>query len=381
MRIAIDARAFSWEGIGRYTRNLLRELARRNDDHEYVGLIAPTDRERARSLRDELDVKSQQRLSWHEVNGSYYSWREQVWLRRELARVKADLFHFTHFNMPAGFKRPYVVTIHDVTRFYFPGQNRQKLWQQLAYEWVFKQAVKNAKGVIVVSQSTRDELCRLPVEIPKLLEVIHEGVDPMFNEDVDGDARRKVRMLLGGQFPYVLFVGVWMGHKNLVRLVKAFGLVRKRFPGVKLVITGRPKPGYGSVFEAVGKYASTEAVVLPGFVDAKLLPALYAEAACFAFPSLYEGFGLPVLEAAAVGTPVVTSNVTSMPELLGEDVNYVNPESVEDIARGIIEVLQEKTEVVRKAKRARIKSGGYTWTETAARHVKVYESEMIKIYQ
>ncbi len=378
MRIAIDARTWSWEGIGRYTRNLLRELTQQPDQHEYIGLVSVSDLKAAEQMRLSLPESARSRLSWQVVEGSYYSWREQILFRRQLERIPADLFHFTHFNVPLGFKRPYVITIHDITRFYFPGQNRQKLLQQIAYELVFKKAVKGALGVIAVSQSTADELKTLTVRVPKVQVVITEGVDPDFYNRVTVKNRRKVRMLLGGNFPYVLFVGVWMSHKNLVRLVQAFALVHKEFPQVKLVITGRPKPGYSSILKTVRKYTDEDEVVLPGFVSAELLPALYAEAACFAFPSLYEGFGLPILEAAVVKTPVVTSNVTSMPELLGNAAEYVNPESIIDIARGIKHALGGGAEIEARVEEAQKKASEFKWEEAAAAHVKTYERVMTK---
>ena len=372
MRIAIDARAWDWEGIGRYTRNLLRALLQRDDGLEYVGLVSAQDRKAAENMSASLNEVARRKIRWQEVNGSYYSWREQLYLGRELAKIPADLFHFTHFNVPLGFRKPFVVTIHDVTRFYFPGQNRQKLLQQIAYEWVFKRAVERAQGIISVSESTKSSLAGLGLKLPVLQAVIYEGIDPSFLGEVDRLTRQKVRMMLGGSFPYVLFVGVWMSQKNLVRLVEAVAQVRKEFPNVKLVITGRPKPGYGSVLKTIQKALGADEVVLPGFVSAELLPALYAEAACFAFPSLYEGFGLPILEAAAAGTPVVTSNVTSMPELLGDYAEYVNPESINDMARGIARVLRSGEDVKTRTMRAREIINQFSWDKAAEEHVRMY---------
>lgn len=373
MRVAIDARAFSWTGIGRYTRNLLVGLAQQASGHEYQVLVGQADLATFRQLKTE---HLSDRFTPVVVNGSYYSWREQTLLLAQLQRVEADLFHFTHFNMPLLFNRPYVVTIHDITRFIFPGQKRQDLLQQVAYEYVFKRAVERARRVICVSQSTAQDLLSLPLHLARQPNVIHQGLDPDFLEPADIVRRQKARMLLGTADPYLLYVGVWMSHKNLHRLLAAFAGILKSYPNVKLVLTGKPKPGYDDVLRQTRQLNIERQVIFAGFVPHELLPAIYAEATCFVLPSLYEGFGLPALEAAAAGVPVVASNVASLPEVMADAALYVNPEDVGSIARGIEQVLKDgdtRTALVAAGKK-RVKK--FNWLTAAKSHLAVYEAAL-----
>lgn len=337
MRVAIDARAFSWSGIGRYTRTLLKGLAHHREI-DYLVLVTARDLAAYQHFQ-RASLTAQ--FSCQVIDGTYYSWREQTLLWWQLRRLPVDLWHFTHFNLPIFFDRPYVVTIHDITRFIFPGQRRADLAQQVAYEFVFKRAVERARGVVCVSQTTAHDLAALPVGRRGELVVIPEAVDEMFRQPASVAVRQKVRLLLGTDAPYLLFVGVWMSHKNIYRLLAAYARVRRHHPHLKLVLTGKPKWGLRRLAKHMRALGLEGSVILAGFVPHHLLPGLYAEATCFVFPSLYEGFGLPPLEAAACGVPVVASGVASIPEVMGEGAYYVNPENVESIAAGIQHVLTD----------------------------------------
>lgn len=350
MRIAIDARALSWAGIGRYTRNLLREYRDLNTEHDFLVLISP---------HDEKEYRSEFDFEYALVSSSYYSLAEQTVFLRQLHAIDADLFHFMHFNVPILFKGPYLVTIHDATRFLFPGQTSQSLLKQVSYELVFQNALRKAREVVYVSQSTRDEVVNL-LHGPSGV-VIYEGVDEVFLEPIEPGLISDARTVLGFDGDYILYVGVWMGHKNLERLLRAFALLENE--NVRLVITGEDRPGYVNIPKMAEWMGLGERVVFPGFVPHELLPAIYSQARLFVYPSLYEGFGLPPLEALATGTPVVTSNVSSMPEILGGDAIYVNPESVEDIAYGIARGLQaDFVEFTQK----------YSWRLCAEQTIRVY---------
>ena len=370
MKIAIDARALGWEGIGRYTRNLLLNLAGLNNSHRYIALISKENADVFSALQKHLPKG---KVAGFQVDGSYYSWREQVVLPWQLMNVKADLFHFTHFNVPLLFRKPYVVTIHDCTRFNFPGQQRQGLFQQVAYEAVFASACARAEGIITVSKSTREELSRLPIKIKKGVSVIYEGVEDVFQQEVDASVMEKLRMLIGTDQKYILYVGVWMSHKNIERLIKAFAVAMRRVPDLKLVITGKPKRGYIAVSRAVHEYGLRDHVIFPGFVPDYLMPALYQRAVCLVFPSLYEGFGLPALEALASGAPVVASNVTSLPEILGSSAVFVNPENVDSIAGGIEKLLTDDALSRKLVAKGREQAKKFSWETCAQEHVRVYE--------
>lgn len=364
MRIAIDARAYSWAGIGRYIRNIVRHLPYVAPQHEFILLLS---QKNASAYTGPLKTVI--------VDSTYYSWREQIVLWRQLQAIEADLWHFTHFNVPWFFNRPYVVTIHDVTRFVFPGQRRQSLRHQMAYEALLARIVRRAQHIITVSQTTAEELAALPIAGQARVTTIYEGVEDIFFTPVSASKRIKIRMLLGCSEPYLLYVGVWMSHKNLERLMQAYVKVRQEHPRLRLVVTGRPAPGYINVIEMARRLSVDDTVIFPGFVPDDLMPALYASAACFVWPSLYEGFGLPILEAAACGVPVVTSNVSSMAEILGGACVPVNPESVDSIAAGILAVVGQPEGLALVAGRlgaARARS--FRWRRAAEQHRRVYET-------
>jgi glycosyltransferase involved in cell wall biosynthesis len=238
VKVALDARAYGWAGIGRYIGNFLQALSRAGGRHQFIVLTGQRNAEQI----SQVLPKDHFRVSV--VDDSYYGWREQTLFLRQLWAVRADLFHFMHFNVPLLFRRRYVVTVHDATRFIFPGQTQQTLVKQLVYERVFQRAVTGAAGVVCVSEATRQELLSLPLRLPRLVRVVPEAAEPIFRAPVSRRARERARLLLGSSDPYLLYVGVWMNHKNLPRLLAAYVRVIERYPRLKLVITGRPRRGY-----------------------------------------------------------------------------------------------------------------------------------------
>ncbi len=369
MHIAIDARAYSWTGIGRYIRSLVQGIAKVDTPHKFSLLLPANQIEAAKS---EFPLPAE-KFSVVPVEPSYYSWREQTIFLRQLYSLKADLVHFTHFNTPLLFKRPYFVTIHDITRFIFPGQKRQHLFQQLAYEIVFRKAVRDARAIICVTEHTAQEMKHLPLRMNVQPKVIYEGVDDIFFQPVAQLDQQRARMMIGTSDPFLLYVGVWMSHKNLRRLLEAFKEVQKTHPALKLVLTGKPVPGYNNVPRYVRDLDLEKSVIFPGFVPHKLLPALYQQASCFIFPSLYEGFGLPPLEAAAVGAPVVSSNVSSIPEVMGEAAQYVNPEYTPSIVEGINRALNDSNLRHHLISSGKSRAAPFTWQRCVEQTLELYD--------
>jgi glycosyltransferase involved in cell wall biosynthesis len=369
MRIAIDGRAIYWTGIGRYVRNLVQQLVQSDSKNEYLLLVGKEDKER---LQRDPQFKTL-KVPLHVVSDSYYSWREQTVFLAQLLRIKADLFHFTHFNVPLLFTRPYVVTIHDVTRFLFSGQTKQDIWSQMVYEYVFVRSVERARAIICVSQATKQDLLQLPVRVPAL-QVLPEAVEEVFFGPVKKKTQRAVRQFLGINNAYLVYVGVWMEHKNVRRLLEAFRSVSASYPEVRLVIAGSGKPGYVDLPSLAKELGLEKRVIFPGFVPQKWLPALYEQALACIFPSSYEGFGFPPLEAAAVGTPVVISRVASLPEMLQEGACYVNPDDVEDLAQALKRVIGS-AELRSTLKRAGRKAAEcFRWKEVAIGHLDLYKT-------
>lgn len=167
-----------------------------------------------------------------------------------------------------------------------------------------------------------------------------------------------------------------MNHKNLRRMLEAFASLKDEFPHYKFVLTGRPKPGYSNVLTMVQQLGIEDRLIFAGFVPHHLLPALYYEATLFLFASLYEGFGLPPLEAMACGRPVVASNVSSLPELLGTAAAYVNPEYVPDIARAMRELLSDPQAQAILSARGKMHAWQYRWEDAAEQHLATYRAAL-----
>lgn len=393
MRIGIDARALGWAGLGRYTRNLLNSLVTRAPKGMEFAVFAP--RAFGREFGELRGVK------FVPVTASYYSVREQTVFLASLLREKLDLTHFLHFNAPIFYRRPSVVTIHDLTRFFFPAQKHKGQLHQLAYETVFRSAINNSKKIITVSEHTRTDLIRYFPNVAGKTKTIYEGVDKtMFNSastiyerllrlaPCDGSQRHETRqngLIAGGEAvsvlgklgiekPYLLFVGVWMTHKNLPRLLSAFKLVKASGFAGKLVITGKGETHHVDVPALIEGEEMSEAVVLPGKVADEDLPILYQNAESLILPSLYEGFGLPALEAMACGTPVVASEVSSIPEILGDAVVYFDPYSVNDMAEKITALLNNKQKQAELISRGNKQAQKFSWENCAMETLGVYQS-------
>lgn len=375
MKIAIDARTYHWTGIGSYTRNLIRHLVQVEADDEFVILVNST---QLADLQQELSAVST-KITLYPVDGSYYSWREQVLLWRQLQRVPADLFHFTHFNIPLLFNRPYVVTVHDITRFIFLGQRRQGWLSQVAYETVFARSVGHAAAVICVSETTKRDLATLPVAPLSPPTVIYQGVDPRYGQQISIADRTQVRQLLGSDHPYFLFVGVWMEHKNLRRMLRAFASLSPRYPDIRFVITGTARGGDVDLPRLAGQLGVADKVIFPGFVPAALLPALYQEALACVMCSLYEGFGLPPLEAAAGGVLVIASNVGSLPEVMQDAALYVNPEDEAGITEALEMIVNSPAGRQRLAALGKIRAKAFSWPRAAQEHWELYHDVSLKI--
>jgi glycosyltransferase involved in cell wall biosynthesis len=335
LRIAIDARKLRDYGIGTYVRNLLRHLSRLDQATEYVVLCSQADS----SLVDDLG-ENFRAVAEPSPN---YSVREQVTVPRDLRREHADLFHAPHYVLSPFTPCKAVVTIHDCIHLRFPQYLPNRLAHAYARSFLWVATHRSDRVMTVSEASKRDilEYFRIP---PEKIDVIYNGIDERFGvppaeEDVN---RVRERYQLDG--PFVLYAGNIKPHKNLGRLIAAFDILRHtgpEFEGVKLVIIGDEIAKYAALRHAVHRHKLHKHVRFFGFVPAQTLAILYRLADVFVFPSLYEGFGLPPLEAMASGTPVITSNVSSLPEVVGDAAVLIDPLQPEAIAEAMRRVLSD----------------------------------------
>lgn len=314
MRIAIDCR-FAGEvaGLGRYTRELVAALLRRRDPVSYVLLV--------RSAAEPWIADLPHPPETVTVPAPHYSFREHILLPLILRSIRPDLLFAPHFNVPLFCPVPFVVTVHDLILHRYP--NRASWLRQAAYRLLLRRAVFRARRIIAVSAFTALELGN--VFGPRILSnttVIPEGVSREFSPATAGQIAR-VRRKYGLTSPFFLYVGNAKEHKNLPMLLEAF----RRHEGdqeLVLVTGGR---------EADVLHVPERTVLLRRVPDADL-PALLTAAECFVSPSLYEGFGLPMLEALACGCPVIAVNRTAMPEVLRDRALLIEP-SVEALRHAL----------------------------------------------
>jgi glycosyltransferase involved in cell wall biosynthesis len=327
--IGIDARLFGTQqaaGIGTYTEELVGHLLKVDPINRYTIFVK---REVAEFFPFYAPNIKKQAVAY-----PHYSYGEQLFYPRVLAQAKLDLIHYTNFNSPVWLRRVRsVVTIHDLTLWFYPGRTHTGWLKKLLYQYVMRQTCTNARRVIAVSQRTRDDIVKYLGIAPDKIDVIYEAVPQRYRPAKD---ERRIGMLQAKYNitrPFFLYVGQWRSHKNLVRLIRAFGLLRRRYGlDYQLVLAGKIDPHAIEVTDTIKQLNLQEWVVVTGYVADDELPHFYAAAEAFVFPSLYEGFGLPPLEAMAAGTPVLSSNASVMPEVLGEAALFFDPTDIEDMA-------------------------------------------------
>jgi glycosyltransferase involved in cell wall biosynthesis len=363
-RLGIDARKLADFGIGSYLQGLLGELALLLPDEEVVLFVAPE----GRSLLPELPE------AWRilEVEARGYSVREQISIPSAALRARLALLHVPHYVIPLLYPGRIVVTIHDIIHVLFP----EFLPNQLAFAYarfLIRAAVKRSQRVITVSQTTADDLRRLFGASSERLEVIPNGVHQEFLTRGDPVQDDLLRARLGVTKPYLLHVGNHKPHKNAEGVLKAYQLlvgegVREVPP---LVLAGGFAPDGPFARHAAGMGLSTRVRCL-GHLERSELAALFRGAAIFIYPTLYEGFGLPVLEAMACGTPVVAGDVAAVREVTGDSALRVNPRDVTEIAGAVRRILEQPELQASLSERGRTHASRYHWRRTAQATLTVY---------
>ena len=364
MRIGIDARKLHDFGIGTYIRNLLGQLARLDRDTEFVVLARPADCEAVGSLGDNFRAVPE--------TAANYSVAEQIRIPLALRRQGVTLFHAPHYVLPPLVRCRSVVTIHDCIHLMFPEYLPSRLALTYARTSIAL-ASRRARRVLTVSESSKRDILRF-VDVPAdKIDVIYNAYDERFGVEPREEDMLRVRERYQLDDEFVLYAGNVRPHKNLKRLIEAFDLVRKRgLAHLKLVLIGDEISKYAELRRAVHSHQLHQYVRFLGYLPEETLAIMYRLAGVFVFPSLYEGFGLPPLEAMASGTPVVTSNVSSLPEVTGDAAVLVDPYHPEAIADGIERVLGD--EALRRDLRAKglARARQFSWEASVRRVREIY---------
>ncbi len=364
VRIGIDARKLHDFGIGTYIRNLLRHLARLDRDTEYVLLCKPEDTPALAPLGPNFRAV-------RETAGNY-SLGEQIAIPLALRREKVTLFHSPHYVLPPLVPCRSVVTIHDCIHLMFP----QYLPNRLALSYArtsIGMATRRATRIMTVSESSKRDILRFFDTEPGRIDVIYNAYDERFGVEPREEDVVRVRERYQLHDEFVLYAGNVKPHKNLERLIEAFHIVRNRgLDHLKLVLIGDEISRYSALRRAVHRHQLHKYVRFLGYLPEETLAVMYRLAGVFVFPSLYEGFGLPPLEAMASGTPVVTSNVSSLPEVAGAAAVLVDPYDPAAIADGIFQVLTDE-ELRRDLRRKGLtRARQFSWESSVRRVREIY---------
>jgi glycosyltransferase involved in cell wall biosynthesis len=386
LRIVADVRRVRDFGIGTYIRGLLHALAAIDQSDDYILVALPED------VRTFASLPPNFKTTVYRKTDSYYM--HHVAFPLFLHRLAPDLVHIPLNQIPLFMMEPYVVTIHDMASLLF--ETRSGVHMDVR-RFLLRRGLLRAKRIIAVSESTRRDVSEA-LGIPEgRISLAYNAPNPEFFRPVRStDARaagpqreqlERARILERYQvhYPFLLYAGNIRPQKNIPRLVEAFAVAREQlsrhpvYGDLHLIIIGDEISRYPSVRRAVIQTRVERAVRFLGFVPFDTLRVFFESAAAFVFPSLYEGFGLPPLEAMASGTPVVTSNVSSLPEVVGDAAIMVNPENVFEIARGIQEVLLDEDLRRQLIAKGKAQAARFSWERTARQVLDVYrEVDAIK---
>jgi glycosyltransferase involved in cell wall biosynthesis len=374
--IVIDARRIRDFGIGTYIRGLTLALGRIDSSNLYTLVCGPAD------VRALPDLPERFRSAIYARTDS--SALDHVAFPMFLRRLSPDLVHIPLNRVPLLMVRPYVVTVHDMSSLLFE-QAASKLRLQFR-RFRYRRGLMRAHSVIAVSDATRHDVQEQLGIPPDRIRRVYNAPDPAFNTGRDDppDARRRIMERYQINYPYVLYAGNIQRHKNVPRLIEAFAVAREQlgshplYRNLRLIIIGANVSRHPAIRQAVMKSRVENLVRFLGFVPFETLRCFYQTAAAFVFPSRYEGFGLPPLEAMACGTPVVTSNISSLPEVVGDAAVLVNPENVFEIARGICDALLNEELRARLVELGPGRARCFSWERTAREVLEIYTAAALK---
>ena len=371
VKIAIDIRRMTEFGVGTYIRNVVRTLGRLDRETTYILIGSP----------DKVKEIGPLPANFHgvalaEPERSLMGYQE---FRAVVKRLDCDLVHIPNlFSIPRGLPCPYVMTVHDILEHLSRAREQTGAWRSLYFQ-LTKRVLSGAARIFAVSNFTKLEIEKLFNIPPGRIEVVYNAIDERL---LHGHTRPSDRQLLVERYqvtyPFLLYAGRISPHKNVVRMIEAFSALKTElerdhlFPDLKLIIIGDDVSGNPDLRRTVIRSGVQNDVRFLGFVPIEVLRTFYDTAKIFVFPSLYEGFGLPPLEAMAHGTPVVTSNVSSLPEVVGNAEVLVHPENVFEIMRALHRVLLDQPLRDKMRERGCRQAAKFSWEKSVRRIMDVY---------
>lgn len=367
LHIAMDVRRVRDFGIGTYIRNLTHALSRLDRENRYTLIARAADFSEFAGIGPNFELRACEQTD--------LGFQHNLTMPPFFTSLNAHLYHIPLNSVAWMMPRPYVLTIHDMSTLLFAGR---KDFRHMLHEERYRRGAKRAARIIAVSNATRRDIESILHVPPERISTIYSAPDPMFA--LSGEALQEKQILerYSISFPYILYAGTIRARKNIPRLIEAFAVLRHelerhpRYRDLRLVIIGDELSKNPAVRQAVAHSRVASAVRFLGFVPVETLRVFYRAAELFAFPSLYEGFGLAPLEAMVCGTAVVASNVPSLVEAVGDAAELVSPDNVFDIARGMREVLlnDERRRWLVEAGRSHVER--FHWETTARESLAIY---------
>ncbi len=367
MRIGIDARMIDNTGIGRYLRNLLVHLAQIDRENEYVVFI---NQENTQTIMQEnfLIVPLKPHVP-------VYSLREHYRLPLKIRKWKLDLIHYPNFNIPLIQSCPYVVTIHDLIYYLYPDQCPSRAAHYYA-RFMLQYATKHARIIMTDSEHSKRDIMKY-FHIPgEKIHVIFPAADGNCSASSFAQARTNIREKYGIAQPYILYVGKHHPYKNIKTLLYAYTTYRNIYDHYQLVIAGRRDQRQQDLYDTGEALNSGNRIIFTDFVSEYELFDLYRGAKLFVFPSFYEGFGLPPLEAMACGVPVIASNAASLPEVVGDAAIQFDPAKASELADAMQIVLTD-TECWNTLQQQGLRRAQhFSWHTAAQQLLRIYENRI-----
>ncbi len=371
VKIAIDIRRIGDFGVGTYIRNVVRTLGRLDHENEYVLMGTPG------RIHDMGPL--QPNFSHIECPDNDYSPASYFEFHSALKKQRANVLHVPHlFWIPQGIPCPYVVTVHDLLDYLYRSNSASPA-KRFAHFYFSKRVLNRAARIFAVSKFSKADTVRLFGVPESKIEVVYNAIDDRFRQ---GHATAADKLMIAERYqvnyPFVLYAGRISPHKNVVRIIEAFSLLKSElakedaYPDLKLIIIGDEVSRHPDLRRAVVKGRVQQDVRFLGFVPIDILRIFYDAAKVFLFPSLYEGFGLPPLEAMSHGTPVITSNTSSLPEVVGNAAVLVNPENVFEIQRALLRVLLDQPLREKLKTRGEEQARKFSWESSVSRMLEVF---------
>ncbi|KZL90199.1 glycosyltransferase family 4 protein [Clostridium magnum] len=351
-------------GIGQYGHNLINSLIKKKEGIDYTFFL----QEDIKFSYDNIIYRKNYNRSYERI------FEEQVSLPTKYN--KYDLVHFIDYSSPIlPIKVPFITTIHDLSFYKYPqaftrGSRKIK-------ELLTPISVKRSEIIVTISESTKKDIISYFPDVEDKIRVVYPG-KPCFTRVDNNFQIDSVKKMYGIEGKYILAVGTLEPRKNIKSLIRAFSIINKEFKDIKLVLVGKKGWLYDEEFREIKDIEMNNNLIYTDYVRQEHMAALYSGAEVFVYPSFYEGFGLPPLEAMSCGVPVVVSNTSSLPEVVADAGVYCDPNNVKNIAESVISVLGSTSLKKELAKKGIIQSNKFSWDKTAENIISIYK-EILKL--